>query len=194
VDAASNPTQAQLKAADAIAEAISKGLIDVHPETAVASAARLAGTFLFRDFNFPAKDIAPGTAVLSDKANEAAPLLFSTLAAALQAFGVPTDPKKRSNFPGTLSSHASRLSVTETQNRLEPPIRKVAASFALNSRETAQSCAIAAGRLIHAHAAALDPNIGFAVAAYGFIEGLKTMPAPLVIEETSSKPWWAFWK
>ena len=188
------PTQPVLKAADAIAAAISHGLSDAHAETRVASAARLAGTFLFRDFKFPAKDIAPGTAVLSDKANEAAPLLFNTLAVTLQVFGVETDSKKRSQFSGTLSNHASRLSVTETQVQLETQIRKIAAKFKLNSQEAAQSCAIAAGRLIHDHASTLDANIGFAVAAYGFIEGLKTMPPPLADEKTSSKPWWALWR
>jgi len=188
------PTQAQLKAADSIAETISRSLSDVHAETAVASAARLAGTFLFRDFNFPTKDIAPGTAVLSDKANDAAPLLFNTLAVSLQVFGVKTDPQKRARFPGTQSRHASRLSVTETQTRLEPLIRKTAASFGLSTQEAAQSCAIAAGRLIRDHAATLDANIGYAVATYGFIEGLKTMPPGLPAQETSSKPWWAFWQ
>jgi hypothetical protein len=192
------PTQAQLKAADAIAQAISKGLSElkvVHAETAVTSAGRIAGTFLFRDFKFPAENVAPGTVVLSDKANEVAPLLFNTLAATLQALGVSTDPQKRSNFPGhSHPRHAARLSLTETQSRLEPQIRKLATSFALNPREAAQSCAIAAGRLIQTYASALDPNVGFAMAAYGFIEGLKTMPPPLAIEEKSPKRWYAFWK
>ena len=190
----SAPTQQQLKAADSIAEAISRGLSDFQAETRVASAARLAGTFLFRDFKFPAKDVAPGTLVLSDKANDAAPLLFNTLAVTLQVLGVQTDPTKRSHFPGTSSSHASQLSVNETQVQLEAQIRKIAAKFKLNAQEAAQSCAIAAGRLIRDHASTLDANIGYAVAAYGFIEGLKTMPPSLAAERTSSKAWWAFWK
>src|SRR4029077_8101291 len=100
MDAIPIPTQVQLRAADATAQAIISSLSELevfHAETAVAAAARLAGTFLFRDFNFPAENVAPGTAVLSDKANEAAPLLFNTLTATLQALGVVTDPKKRSN-------------------------------------------------------------------------------------------------
>ena len=156
MNSVSAPTQDQLKAADSIAETISRSLSELHAETAVSSAARLAGTFLFREFNFPAKNIAPGTTVLSDKANEAAPLLFNTLAVTLQVFGVKTDPKKRAHFPGTQSSHASRLSVTETQIRCELPIRKVTARFRLSSQEAAQSCAIAAGRLIHDQAIIVD--------------------------------------
>jgi hypothetical protein len=178
------PTQVELKAADAVAQAITERLSElkvVHAETAVASAARIAGTFLFRDFKFPAGNIAPGTAVLSDKANEAAPLLFDALLATLQVLGVSTDAKKRQNFPGSKHPrHAPRLSVIETQSQIEPQIRNLAASFALNSREAALSCAIATGCLIHTFASVLDPNVGFAIASYGFIEGLKTMPQPLV--------------
>ena len=59
-------TAAQLTAANAITETIAKILSEAggaHAETTVASAARLAGTFLFRDFKCPVKNIAPGTAV-----------------------------------------------------------------------------------------------------------------------------------
>jgi len=187
-------TATQLKVADAITGTITRILGEAggaHAETAVASAARLAGTFLFRDFKFPARNIAPGSAVLSDAANEAAPLLFVTLEATLRALGVFTDPKKRSNFE--LAGHTSRLSVTDTQRLLESSIRTVIAGFELSSREAAQSCAIAAGRLIQLHASTLDPSVGAAVAAYGFIEGLKTMPPPLA-GGTGRKSWYAFWR
>jgi hypothetical protein len=185
------PTQAQLKTADAIAQAISEGLGAahvVHPQTAVIAAARLAGTFLFRDFKFPTDNVAPGTAVLSDKANEAAPFLFSTLAATLQVLGVLTDPTKRWKFPGHGHPvHGPRLTVTETQSLLEPQIRRLVAGSALSSQEAAEMCAGAAGKLIQTHASTLDPNVGCAIAGYGFIEGLKTMPAPLAIGESSKQ-------
>jgi hypothetical protein len=197
LDVAPVPTQTQLRAAEEIVQTISNVLSKsgvVHPETAVMSAARIAGTFLFRDFKFPTENIVPGTTVLSDNANNVAPLVFNTLAATLQVLGVSTDPKKRSHFPGLgHPTHASKLSVTDTQKLLEAPLRATAARFNLNSREAAQSCAIAAGRLIQINAPSLDPNTGYSIASYGFIEGLKTMPPPLAIEEKDRKPWYKFW-
>ncbi len=159
MDVAPAPTQTQLRTAEEIAQTISKVLSKsgvVHPETAVMSAARIAGTFLFRDFKFATENIAPGTTVLSDNANNAAPLVFNTLAATLRVLGVATDPKKRTHFPGL----GHQLSVTDTQKLLEAPLRATAAKFDLNSREAAQSCAIAAGRLIQINASSLDPSIG----------------------------------
>ena len=133
------PTRKQLRAAEEIVQTISKVLSKsgvVHSETAVMSAARIAGTFLFRDFKFPTENIVPGTIVLSDNANNATPLVFNTLATTLQVLGVSTDPKKRSHFPGLgHPTHAPKLSVTDTQKLLEAPLRATAARFDLNSRE-----------------------------------------------------------
>ena len=133
-----------------------------------------------------------GDTVFSDASNDAAPLLFNTLDAALRAFGVVTDPQKRINVQA--EQNRSHLSVTETQVRMEAPIRAIATRFKLSAQEAAQSCSIAAGSLIRSTAEVLDPNIGFAVATYGFIEGLKTMPAPLAVSHVQRKPWYSFWK
>jgi hypothetical protein len=195
MNANAQPTPHQLKAADDIVATIVQVLDDggrVHAETAIASAARIAGTFLFRDFKFSIENISPGTAVFSDASNDAAPLLFNTLDAALRAFGVVTDPQKRINVQA--EQKRSHLSVTETQVRLEAPIRAIAARFKLSAQEAAHSCSIAAGSLIRSTAEVLDPNIGFAVATYGFIEGLKTMPPPLAVSHVQRKPWYSFWK
>lgn len=55
----------------------------VHADTAIAAASRMAGTFLLRSFNLTIGDIKPGTAVLSDVANEKGPFLISLLGSTL---------------------------------------------------------------------------------------------------------------
>ena len=181
------PTQAQRQAADQYVQIVIKALKNekgVHSETAIASAARLAGTFLLRSFKFPMQDMKPGSAVLSEAANEHGPVLIQALGAGLDALKVKLDHSKLS---GTVSAeHQPRISVNETQTRMEAQFRKVSAELGLTPEQSAHACALAAARLIHMATAVLDPHIGFGVAAYGFVEGSKTAPIPLSDER---KPW-----
>lgn len=164
----------------------------VHSETAIAAAARMAGTFLFRSFNFPLKDVKPGTAVLSDAANDSGPILIQALGAGLNALRVTLDSTKlRGNVP---NENRPQISVNETQSRVETQFRKVSADLNLTPEQSAQACALAAARLIHRSSAVLDPHIGFSVAAYGFVEGSKTAPIPLDDGTVGKQPWFRFWK
>jgi len=191
----SPPTQPQLRAADSYVDIVVKSLRTdkgVHSETAIAAAARMAGTFLFRSFDFPLKDVKPGSAVLSDAANDRGPLLLQTLGAGLSALKVNLDSSKLSaNVP---NENQPQLSVSETQSRVEAQFRDVSENLNLTPEQSAHACALAAARLIHMTSTALDPHIGFSVAAYGFVEGSKTAPAPLAGIENRSKPWYKFWK
>ena len=74
----------------------------VHVETAVAGTARMAGTFLFRSFNFPINSIQPGQAVLSDQANEQGPRLIQVLGGMLSHIGVSLDRAATAPDPVTL--------------------------------------------------------------------------------------------
>lgn len=60
----------------------------VHAETAIAGVARMAGTFLFRSFEFPLASVQPGQAVLFDTANEQGPKLIQALSSVLAHIGV----------------------------------------------------------------------------------------------------------
>src|SRR5262245_10112258 len=76
------PTAAQRAAADEYIQILLRECrtqAGVHAGTAIASAARMAGTFLLRSFSLPLKDVAPGTPVLSEQANDHGPLLMRTL-------------------------------------------------------------------------------------------------------------------
>lgn len=189
------PTQAQLQAAEESVNAIVELLRTergVHAETAIAGAARVAGTFLFRSFKFPDLKAEPGSAVFSDKANEHGPLLVQTLGAGLNALNVPLQPGELTgDVPEENKPH---LSVTATQKLLESPLRAIAAKHGLTDEQGAHACALAAARLMQKCADILNPKIGFSIAAYGFVEGSKTMPAPLQAAASAKRPWYKLWQ
>jgi hypothetical protein len=191
----SPPTQAQLRAADQYVEIVLKALRSgkgVHSETAIAAAARMAGTFLFRSFNFSLADVKPGSAVLSDAANDHGPVLIKTLSAGLAGLKVSLD---QSRLSGKIPKENSpQISVTETQALMERQFREVSHKIGLTPEQSAHACALAAARLIQRTSGVLDPNVGFSVAAYGFVEGSKTAPIPLDDRQADGKPWYKLWK
>jgi hypothetical protein len=189
------PTKAQLAAADQFINVITSALTSdrgVHAETAIAGAARMAGTFLFRSFNFQLNDVAPGTAVFSDAANDRGPLLLQTLGTALISLGF-TEPQFA--FGGKIPEESKPLlSVIETQTLLEASLHEISEKHGLTLEEAAHACAIVAARLIQICTNVLEPRIAFAVAAYGFVEGSKTMPGPLTKDVKRTRGWFKWIK
>lgn len=165
-----------------------------HAETAIAAAARLAGTCLVRTFRLRTATIAPGTAVLSEAANEYGPRLNQVLAGTLQRLQVPP-PGADLSFD-IAPEHQPHWSVTETQERVEAQVRAIAAAHHLTPETAAYACAIAAALLIKQTSTVLDPQIGIALAVFGFAEGSKTMPIPLPPGDPLAaprRPWYKFW-
>jgi hypothetical protein len=180
------PTAAQRAAANEIVDAIIEALRSdrgVHAETAIAAAARVGGTFLFRSFGFEAANIKPGSPVFSDAANERGPLLVQTLGNELIAAGV--DKAALTVGPPVADAHQPHLSLVDTQTLLEARLRGIAGKHGLSQGQAAHACAIAAARLVKMCAQVLDMRIGVALAAQGFVEGSKTMPLPLAANTRS---------
>ena len=150
----------------------------VHAETAIAGTARMAGTFLFRSFNFPLKETTAGQVVLSEQANEEGPRLIQILGGVLEQMGVKLDKDKLEEAPGP--ENQPLLDFLETQKRLEPQYAAIQASLGLSLQEAATAAAIATALLIKQTAQILDPHIAFGIAVYGFIEGTKTVPESVV--------------
>lgn len=174
-------TQPQIDAAQAFANAVVAELKSdrgVHAETAVAAVARMAGTFLFRSFGFDLQDVQPGQPVLSEQANEAGPGLIRVLAGALAEIGVAIDEAKLG--APALAANRPTLDFLATQARLEPAFAAIRDRHGLSLTEAADAAAIATAFTIHQCARVLDPSIAFGVAVYGFIEGTKTAPGPVV--------------
>lgn len=172
-------SEPQIAAAEAFADATLDELETaegVHPETAVAAAAGMAGSFLLRSFGFELGHLAPGTAVLSDEANRHGPRLVQILGGVLAHGGVALDRDVLGRGPD--ADRLAQLDFLSSQAALEAPFVAVAARRQLAPREAAEAAAAATAFLIQQFAEELDPSVAFGLAVYGFIAGAKTVPGP----------------
>ena len=173
-------TQTQMDAAEKFSDAAIRVLQDergVHAETAIAGTARMAGTFLFRSFDFPLGDATPGQPVLSEQSNELGLRLMQILGGVLEQMGIAIDQNVIAQ--PTAPDHEPLLGFLETQQRLEPEFSAIREEFGLSLSEAADAAAIATAVLIRQCTEVLDPSIAFGIALYGFVEGTKTFPAPI---------------
>lgn len=148
-----------------------------HAPTVIAATARMAGTFMFRSFDFKLDDATPGQPVLSEQANDSGARLMQITASVLSRLGIALDDGGGS--AGMASSENESLDFLKTQMQLEPIYSQIKDRLGLSLREAAESAAVASAILIHQGAETIDPNLGFGIAVYGFIEGTKTVPAPI---------------
>jgi hypothetical protein len=146
----------------------------VHAETAIAATARMAGTFLFRSFDFALDGLQPGQPVLSEQANEQGPRLVQIIAAMLAHLGETIDFSKAAAGRGP--KHQPQLTFIETLGRLEPEYSRIKDRLALSPQTAAEAAAVAAALLIRQCKEVLDVGIGFGLAAYAVVEGTKTAP------------------
>lgn len=170
-------TPAQVEAAREFANATLdalRGESGVHPETAISATARMAGSFLFRSFGLALGDAQPGQAVLSDEANRQGPALLAVLGTVLTHLGVVLDREQLATAVGP--GNRSQLEFLASQRLLEPAYAAIRERHGLALPAAAEAAAVAAALLVQHSAEALDPHAGFGVAAYGFIEGTKTVP------------------
>jgi hypothetical protein len=158
----------------------------VHPETAIASAARLAGSLLFRSFDLKLDGVEPGTVALSHEANEKGPQLINIMAAALQKFGVTLDPEKLGG-ESTMSGDEPELTVVQSLSRLQDDAVRIAHEHGLDLEEAAQAVAIATGVIVKECESTIGGEVGFNIAALGFIEGCKTVPPPRKPRESTDE-------
>ncbi len=186
-------TKQQHKAATLIVELIAHKTgknRQVHPATAIAAGARLAGSFMFRSFNLNLENISPGSAVLSEQANDKGPLLINVLAGTLDSFGISLDSIKINST----SQAESNLSFLETLERLQDPARAIMNQNHLSQEEMACSCAMATAFIIKECQNDLPVETGFHTALYGFVEGSKTFPPEFGISQPGKKSLFKFWK
>jgi len=166
----------------------------VHANTAIAAAARMAGTFLLRSFNLPLQNLEPGAAVFSDAANEKGPFLIDLMSGVLQQMNVVIDPARAEAAQG--QGDLPQLTVIETQALVETDLSRIKDNYGLNYEQAAHAAAIATAILIQKSSGVLDPHIGFSLAAYGFVEGSKTVPQRIKLpasRTTAKKSWYKFW-
>jgi hypothetical protein len=153
----------------------------VHPPTVVAACARMAGTYLFRSFELKLVGVQPGQAVFSVEANVHSPMLLRTAAGILANLGITiaSAPKAELINEKTKPMHE----FLQTQRLMEPLFAPIQIKYGLTTRQAAQAAAIATAILIHHFVKHLEPNTGFGLAAFAFIEGSKTAPDPVTLPD-----------
>jgi hypothetical protein len=191
-------TQEQSEAAGALVELIA-GKIGadraVHPETAVASAARLAGCLLLRSYGIVPEGARPGTAILSNEANEGVPKLIGIVSAMLKQFRMPLDQGKIGG-EASMRGDPPELTVLESLALLQEDALRIAQENKLPLLDAASAAAIATGFIVKECAKDIGPDTGFNVAAYGFIEGCKTVPPEIEaasVPTRGKRPWYKLW-
>ena len=186
-------TKEQNEAAGSIVELIANAFgknRQIHPATAIAAAARLAGSFMFRSFNFNLSNATPGSPVLSQEANEKGPVLINVLGVTLENFGINLDAGKMNNS----SNVASNLTILETLQRLQDQAHVIMNRNNLTQEQMAYSCAMATAFIIKECQNDLPVESGFHTAVYGFIEGSKTFPPEFGTPKSKKKSIFNFWK
>jgi len=162
---------------------------EIHPETAIASCANLAGSLLLRSFKFDLTKHAPGTILLSNEANENFPKLVNILAAFLEKSGITLD---KSKLGGAASNGGAepKLKFLQSLELIQGRAIDIAQRNRLNFEEASISATLATAFIVKECTRNIAPEIGFNVAVYSFIEGSKTVPPQL---ESKDKPWYKLW-
>lgn len=178
---------------DLVASSLGAGRA-VHPETAVACSARLAGSLLLRSFNLNIETVEPGTVVLSNEANEQGPQLINILGAMVARFGVPLDAKKLHGQPNA-RGRDPELTVLQSLQLLQDKALELVSRSQLSLVEASHAAAIATAFIVKECAKDISGEVGFNIAAYGFIEGSKTAPPRKTSRppESKKKPWYKLW-
>ncbi|QDU78546.1 hypothetical protein Pla110_02500 [Polystyrenella longa] len=166
----------------------------VHPETAIASIARLAGSLLLRSFNLNIDSLEPGTVILSTEANEKGPQLIGIMSSMLQQFGLSMDKEKLGGEQSKLGTKPD-FSTVQSLSLLQDDAIGIAKSNGLELKEAAQSAAMATAFFVKECANDIGVETGFNVAAYNFIDGCKTVPPAIgsTPKADNKKPWYKFW-
>lgn len=156
---------------DLIASAIGKNR-EVHSATAIATASRLSGAFLFNSFGFQVNNATPGTAMLSTEANEQGPELINIIGGVLGNLGITLDAKQLESAKIETAELDFLKSLKITQKEAET----IRIKYDLNFKEMAITCAMSTGFIIEQCKNDISVASGFNIAVYGLIEGAKTVP------------------
>ena len=184
---------------------IGNGSREIDTTEAISSSARLAGSFLFRSFDFKIDDAKPGTALLSEEANTKGPQLVNITHAVLQNMDIQIDNNKMSNN----SQQQSESNFVDVIGKVQTPALAIMKKNDLSFEQMAQSAAIATAFIIE-QSKNIAPEAGFETAIYHYIEGSKTFPPEFSSDtdktihtktpakentdpKSGSKPWWRFW-
>ena len=201
MEIAKNQNDAVNDIVEMIVDVIGNGSRELDTTEAISSTARLAGSFLFRSFDFKITDAKPGAVMLSEEANIKGPQLANITHAVLQNFGIQIDNNKMSNG----SQKHAESNFVDAISKVQNPALAIMKKRELSFEEMAQSTAIATAFIIQ-QSGNITSEEGFGISIYHYIEGSKTNPPefnsvaknePKKQESNSidqqTKPWWKIW-
>lgn len=149
-----------------------------HAGTVLSTAARLAGTSLYRSLN-DKKDVTPGVVVLSNEVNEAWPQLMNLFAFYGKQNGI--DVLSKPLVTVFSEQDKPRMDVAQAQQEFQDRYNEIMKRYGLDYLEGARSGIIACSIIFHYHcmvAKDMDPYVASGIVAIGVVEGAKTAPPP----------------
>ncbi len=157
-----------------------------HAGTVLSTAARLAGTSLYRSLNYK-NDITPGVVVLSKEVNEAWPQLMNLFAFYCKQNGIDVMSKPLVTvFP---EQDKPPMDVAQVQQEFQDRYNEIMKRYGLDYLNGARSGMVACSIIFQYHctvARDIDPHVATGIIAMGVVEGAKTAPPPLKAESSST--------
>ncbi len=148
-----------------------------HAGTVLSTAARLAGTSLYRSIN--KKDIAPGVIVLSEEVNEAYPQLLNLFAFYCKQNGMDVMARPLvTKFP---QQDKPLMEVAQVQAEYQDQYDEVMRKHGLDYLNGARAGMVVCSIIFQYHctvAKDIDPYVATGIVAMGVVEGAKTAPPP----------------
>lgn len=150
-----------------------------HAGTVLSVAARLAGTSLYRSFNYK-HDAKPGTVILSEDANQAYPQLLNLFAFYCKQNGVDVMAKPLvTDFP---AKDKPLMDLAQVQTEYQDQYNAIMKKHGLDHLESARAGMVVCSIIFEYQtkkAGDIDPYVATGIVAMGVIEGAKTAPLPL---------------
>jgi len=150
-----------------------------HAGTVLSTAARLAGTSLYRSLNYK-NDIAPGIVVLSNEVNEAWPQLMNLFAFYCKQNGIDVMSKPLVTlFP---EQDKPRMEVAQVQQEFQDRYHEIMKKQGLDYLNSARAGMVVCSIIFQYHCTVtkdIDPYVAAGIVAMGIVEGAKTAPPPL---------------
>ncbi|MGZ9164970.1 MAG: hypothetical protein ACXW4U_07330 [Anaerolineales bacterium] len=150
-----------------------------HGGTVLSTAARLAGTSLYRSLHY--KDtISPGVVVLSNEVNETWPQLMNLFAFYCKQNGI--DVMSKPLVTVFTEQDKPRMDVAQVQQEFQDRYNEIMKRYGLDYLNGARSGMIGCSIILQYHctvAQDIDPHVATGIVAMGVVEGAKTAPPPL---------------
>ncbi|RPJ25165.1 MAG: hypothetical protein EHM33_15485 [Chloroflexi bacterium] len=158
----------------------------VHAGTALAAAAWLAGTSLYRSLNYK-HEPAPGTVVLSKEVNEEGSKLLNLFMYYCQRNGIALKPDQL--VLKTPDEHRPQMEILQVQEKFQDQYNAIMKKHGLDYLDGAKAGIIVCSIIFQyqcTRARDIDPTIAAGIVSMGIVTGAKTTPPPLKSESSAT--------